>query len=214
MQYDPYARAAFPQMSMLRFTGNQSSIPEKKYNTLSNITLRALESKFGSDIGVDVKAVKFLFSAVEMKTTERPGSFQLCIRKFFEGLEDVTMDSIKSLTWRDGTAFVRLNLPSGVRLLVFNPLPFKFPARIFKNPETGSIDMEFVMVGAPSLTKFYLCFGELETYRCANCGICDDRMNKCSGCNTSEHCVRYCSVSCQSAHWSLHKPFCKKPESQ
>jgi hypothetical protein len=212
MQYDPVARAAFSEMSMVRIRhSGQPDVPDHIFSTLSNITQRVIDSKFREDIGFDVKSIKFHLSAVELKTTQVPGSLNFPINKLFPRLETITLSSIDKFIWRDGTVFLKLKMPSGIEQLVFNPLPFKLPsARIFLNPETGSVDLEFGLFGTPKQIKFYLCYGELDTFRCAHCGKCGDVMSKCGRCITKEHCVRYCTKECQNAHWSIHKRYCSK----
>jgi len=47
------------------------------------------------------------------------------------------------------------------------------------------------------------------TLKCYNCERFFSSLKVCSNCKT----VRYCSRECQSSHWKIHKPMCKKPES-
>ena len=43
---------------------------------------------------------------------------------------------------------------------------------------------------------------------CARCGKTNMKIQKCGRCRT----VAYCSRECQTVHWKIHKPDCKKPE--
>lgn len=42
---------------------------------------------------------------------------------------------------------------------------------------------------------------------CARCGGTGEGLKRCARCLT----IAYCGRECQTAHWSEHKPFCKKP---
>ena len=211
MQFDPLAGANFPNMTLQRFSHRgQSTLPDHIFLRVVNLTRRAIDGRFGSDIGLDAQTIRFHACAVEMQTTENPGSVNFALNSLMEGLEDVTLACVSKFTQRGGAAFVELKLPNGVRQLIFNPLPFKLPARLIRNPETNAVHVEFILVGAPSNTKFYLCFGEIETFRCVHCSKCAETMRKCARCRSKDASVRYCCEACQLAHWPVHRKFCKK----
>jgi hypothetical protein len=95
---------------------------------------------------------------------------------------------------------MELKLPNGIRQLIFKPIPFTLNARLI-----GALKLEFLLLGLPKNIKYYICFGEIETFRCVNCLVCAETMCKCGRCDVA---VRYCSRKCQVAHWPVHKAFC------
>lgn len=65
---------------------------------------------------------------------------------------------------------------------------------------------------SPEMKKFFrrsMREVNAKVYGCAKCGVKDSEdvtLLKCKGCKTTV----YCSRKCQKAHWSLHKPECKR----
>jgi hypothetical protein len=211
MQFDELAGANFPNMSLQRFSHRgQSAIPDEIYMRACNVTRRLIDGKFGNDIGQDAQTIRFHACVLEMKTTTIPGSVKFSLNSLMEGLEGITLNCVSKFTQRDGAAFVELKLPNGVRQLVFNPVPFKFPAWLVLNSETNAVEFELFFVRAPPNTKFYMCFGEIETFRCVQCSVCAETMRKCVRCKSPQTAVRYCSKECQLAHWPVHRTFCCK----
>ena len=209
MQFDPLANANFPNMTMERFSHRGfSSLPDHIFLRLCNITRRVIDSNFGADIGLDAQTTRFLVCAVEMKSPQNPGALNFALNSLVEGLRGVTLECVSKFTQRDGAAFVEFKLPNGVRQFIFHPLPFKVPVRIIRHPRLNTIHIEFILTSVPPNTKFYLCFGELETFRCVQCSVCTKTMRKCSQCKNQDTAVRYCSKECQVAHWPVHKAFC------
>ena len=211
MQFDPLVRANFPQMTLSRFSHRgQSPLPDDIFLRVCTITRRLIDAKFGLDIGLDVLRINFEAAATEMKTTVNEGCMNFSLNMILPGMETATLESVSKFTQRDGAIFVELKLPYGKRQFIFNPVPFTLPARLTRNPENNHVIVEFAFTTAPKNTKFYMCFGELETYRCTHCGTCKEKMRKCAKCKDSKLSVRYCSKECQLAHWPAHKAFCGK----
>jgi hypothetical protein len=209
MEFDPRVRAACPQMTQTRYSHfGYPKLSQTKQNVLFHLTQQAIDARFGGDIGQDAMKINFHACAVEIKTSKNPGSVHFALNTLLEGMQDVTLKSISKFTQREGTVFIELKVASGTRQFIFNPLPFFLPARLFLNPKTNAVDLEFILLDAPKNSRFYLCFGELETYRCAKCGVCAQTMRKCAKCMSINYSIRYCSRECQTAHWPTHKKYC------
>ena len=209
MQFDPAIRAEFPLLTTTSFSHRGfSTLSDELYKRVMKITTRAIGDNFGVDVGLNVQKINFNSCVVAIRTSSNPGSVNFPLNTVVEGLETVTMEEVLRFIQREGVVFVEIRLPSGVRRFIFHPVPFKFPARLFVNPQTQHVSIEFVIVSAPPNSKFYCCFGELEGFRCANCGASGADMRKCARCKHTPETVRYCCRECQAAHWPKHKGVC------
>ena len=209
MQHNPVMQTLFPQMTETRLEFNgHGNVSEDVMTKVCARTKRLIESLFGGDIGLDVKRINFDVCAVQMQTTANPGAVDLALNTMTTGLQDITLNSVVKFTQRDSAVFIALKTPYGTRQFIFNLIPYTFPARLIQHPETKHVMVEFIMIGAHAHRKFYCCFGEIETFRCVRCGICQESMRKCGKCKASARTVRYCSKECQLAHWPEHSAHC------
>jgi hypothetical protein len=183
-------------------------IPTDVLDSLSRITSHKIDNNFGNEIGKNAMGLKFHASAMEINVKDHAGSVGISLNTLDDRMKDLTVECITQFVERKGGFFIEAKMPYGVRQFFFNPVPFALPAVLALNTKPGHVFIEFILLQAPKDVKLYLSFGEIETIRCANCGVHALKMHKCARCK----CFRYCSKACQKADRQKHAQVCRVGE--
>ena len=197
-------------MPVMNICSERFDVPRETLERLARLTAKKVDKYFGSDIGLDAMGLRFHPGAMELRTSKQSGSVSMSINSFDDRMKDFTLDCLTQFTHREGASFIEATMPYGVRQFLFHPMPFMLPARISVNESNNHVYIEFILTAVPKDIKFYMVFGEIETIKCAKCGVHALKMHKCARCK----CARYCSEECQKAHREQHKLICHRKKKE